>query len=49
MGDFVGQNGCQFALTFRQTDRPGVDDDVSPRKRLRVNLWIVDNIKVKTC
>ena len=47
MGDFVGQNGSQFGLTFRQADHSGIDHNVSAGKRLRVNLRVVENIKGK--
>ena len=45
MGDFVGQNGGQFRLTFRQADRPGVDHNVSARKGLGVDLGVVNDKK----
>ena len=47
MGDFVGQNGSQFGLTFRQADHSGIDHNVSTRKRLRVNRGVVENVKGK--
>ena len=32
MGNFVGQNGSQFGLTFRQADHAGIDHNVSARE-----------------
>lgn len=47
MGDFVGQNGSQFRLALRQTDRPGIDHNVPTRKRLRINRRIIEHVKSK--
>ena len=43
--DFVGQDGSQLRLVFRQADHAGIDHNVSTRKRLRINFRVVEDVK----